>query len=228
LLGYLSRKGWLARVRRGLYLTVPLDAARPGQWIEDPWVVAKTVFSPCYVGGWSAAGYWELTEQLFRDLLVVTSRPTRRRHHVIQDMPFEVVKRSDDALTFGVRPVWRGSIRAEVSDPSRTIVDMLADPSIGGGIRHIAAVLDEYLLSEHRDDELLVAHGDRIGNRSIFKRLGWLLEATDGAEQLVEACLRHRSTGIVNLDPTAGASGHIVRRWGLRVNVAIGQREDDP
>lgn len=54
LLGYLARRGWLSRIRRGLYVAVPLDTRRPGEWVEDPWVVAERVFGPCYIGGWSA------------------------------------------------------------------------------------------------------------------------------------------------------------------------------
>ena len=74
LLVYLARRGWLSRVRRGLYVAVPLDARRSGEWAEDPWVVAERVFSPCYIGGWSACEHWDLTEQVFRTLLVVTAR----------------------------------------------------------------------------------------------------------------------------------------------------------
>ena len=51
LLAYLARRGWLSRVRQGLYIPVPLDARRSGEWREDPWVVAERTFSPCYIGG---------------------------------------------------------------------------------------------------------------------------------------------------------------------------------
>jgi predicted transcriptional regulator of viral defense system len=86
----------------------------------------------------------------------------------------------------------------------------------------VADVLDEYLLSEHRDDRLLVDYGDRLGNRAVFKRLGYLLE-TSGADapELVDSCLARRSSGLVALDPSAKISGHIKRRWGLRVNVTL-------
>ena len=33
--------------------------------LEDPLVIAEKLFSPCYVGGWSAAEYWGITEQIF-------------------------------------------------------------------------------------------------------------------------------------------------------------------
>lgn len=227
LLGYLSRKGWLSRVRRGMYLTVPLDAAQPGQWAEDPWVVAQKAFGPCYIGGWSASEHWNLTEQLFRDVVVVTSRETRGRRHTLQGMPFVVTKRTAHKLTFGVRPVWRGQTRVSVSDPTRTVIDLLDDPSIGGGIRHVAAVFGEYLRSEHSDEGRLVEYGDAVGNRSVFKRLGWLLELEGQERPLLEQCRARRSAGLVKLDPTVRGDGRIVRRWGLRVNVALDERVDD-
>ena len=227
LLGYLARRGWLSRVRRGLYVAVPLDALQSGEWVEDPWVVADRLFSPCYVGGWSACEHWDLTEQTFRTLLVVTARRVRHRDEVIQGLPFHLTVRNEEAL-FGTVAVWRGRSKVAVSDPSRTVIDVLDDPSLGGGIRTVADVLAEYLRSEHRDDELLVRYGDRLGNRAAFKRLGYLLEHSHvETPTLVAACLERRSSGLTKLDPAAGAPGRIVRRWGLRVNVALGSPEDE-
>lgn len=225
LLGYLSRRGWLARVRQGLYLAVPLDAPTPGEWVEDPWIVAAKAFAPCYIGGWSAAEHWGLTEQVFRDVVVVTTQQTRRRDHVLQGMPFVVTHRAEEKV-FGLRQVWHRDVRVPVSDPSRTLVDVLDDPSIGGGIRHVAAVVQEYLGSEHRDDGRLVAYGDRLGNRSVFKRLGWIAEVLGLDGPLLEACAERRSSGLTKLDPTVDVPGRIVRRWGLRVNVELAERRD--
>ena len=69
LLAALAANGWLARVRHGWYICVPLEASEPSEWREEPWVVAAALFSPGYIGGWSALEYWGLTEQIFkRDL----------------------------------------------------------------------------------------------------------------------------------------------------------------
>ena len=227
LLVYLARRGWLSRVRRGLYVAVPLDARRSGEWIEDPWVVAERLFSPCYVGGWSACEHWDLTEQVFRTLLVVTARRVRHRDLDVQGLPFHLTVRDQEAL-FGTVSVWRGQNRVAVSDPSRTLIDVLDDPRLGGGIRTVADVLREYLQGEHRDDDQLVEYGDRLGNRAVFKRLGYLLEHSGSeAQGLVEACLARRSSGLAKLDPSAKETGRILRRWGLRVNVALGSPGDD-
>lgn len=229
LLAYLARRHWLTRVRRGLYLTVPLDARRSGEWVEDPWVVASRVFAPCYVGGWSACEYWDFTEQLFRTTLIVSGTKFRQSTHVLQGQHFDVTSRKAELL-FGTRPVWRGRNRVEVSDPSRTIVDVLDDPRLGGGIRHCSGVVSEYLRSEHRNDEQLVGYAERLGNRTVFKRLGYLLEVDENAHdvgRLISLCRERLPTGYTTLDPTNAAKGKIVRRWGLRVNVPLKRSHGD-
>jgi predicted transcriptional regulator of viral defense system len=221
LLGYLARRGWLSRVRRGLDVAVPLDARQSGEWFEDPWIVADQVFSPCYIGGWSACEQWDLTEQVFRAVLVVTAKKVREREVEIQGIPFHLTVRSGEAL-FGTVGVWRGQTRVAVSDPSRTIVDILDDPRLGGGIRTVADVLREYMASQHRNDQLLIEYADRLDNRAVFKRLGYLIERLGTeADALLTACRERRSAGVVALDPSVKAPGQIVRRWGLRANVAL-------
>lgn len=221
-LAYLARRGWLSRVRRGLYVAVPLDARRSGDWVEDPWVVAERSFSPCYIGGWSACQHWGFTDQVFRTVLVLSGRRLRHRELLIQGTPYRVTVRSEDKL-FGTVPVWRQQTPVQVSDPTRTVVDILDDPTLGGGIRHVADVLREYTSGEHRDDDLLIAYADRLGNRAVFKRLGFILERTEtDAPALVAACLARRSTGLVALDPSVYEKGRIVRRWGIRDNAALG------
>lgn len=218
-LAYLVDKGWLARIRRGLYVTVPLDAVDPAHWQEDPWVVAFRVFSPCYIGGWSACEHWNLTEQIFRDTIVISSRRVRHRRILIRTFPFRV-KVVNSGKIFGTQVVWRGRTRVLVSDPARTMVDILDDPSIGGGIRHVAEILSAYFATDSRDDSQLIQYTHRVGNRAVFKRLGYLLETLGlKASTLVETCRKEMSTGISLLDPTSPPKGQVLRRWNLRVNV---------
>lgn len=220
-LAYLCARGWLARVQRGLYITVPLEAANPPEWREDPWVVASKAFKPCYVGGWSACEHWGLTEQIFRDIVVITTRRARRRSVEIQGTRFRI-KVLPNKRIFGCVPIWRRENRVQVSDPSRTIVDILDDPTLGGGIRHIADVLYAYFEDQYRNDRRLLEYIERFGNRAVFKRLGFLIESLGvDAPELVKACLIRQSTGLTVLDPSLPVKGRILRRWNLRANVVI-------
>src|SRR5258708_31267648 len=107
---------------------------------------------------------------------------------------------SDDALTWGLKAEWRGDARLRFADPARTVVDILEAPRLGGGIRHGAEVLVAYL--DEQDPAQLVEYGDLLGNRAIFKRLGYLIEALDPhLPNLLSACQERASSGISALDP---------------------------
>jgi len=221
LLAYLAARGWLARVRRGMYITVPLEATEPSQWREDPWIVATAAFSPCYMAGLSACEHWGLTDQIFRDVFVTTAKRVQRRRLEIQGTSFRL-KVLPEAKLFGTRSVWRARVRVQVSDPSRTVVDLLDEPRLGGGIRHVAEVLLAYFEGEHRDDARLVEYASRLDNRTVFKRLGYLIETLDvDAPRVLAACLERQSSGASPLDPSVHTKGRFLRRWNLRVNVEI-------
>lgn len=221
LLAYWASRGWLARIRRGLYLPVPLEAQNPGERREDPWIVAATVFAPCYLGGWTACEHWGLTDQIFSDIAVYTTRRVRHREPVVQEVRYHV-RVIPDAKRFGLKEIWRGHTQVSVSDPARTLTDVLDDPGMGGGMKHVAEVAREYFESEHRDDEALREYVTRLGNRTIPKRLGYLIEALGiEAPDLVEFCRESISSGYSKLDPTNPTKGRLLRRWNLAVNVRI-------
>jgi len=227
-LAYLTDAGWLTRIRRGLYATIPLDVIEPTAWREDPWIVAAKIFSPFYIVGWSACEYWGLTDQIFRETAVISGRPIRRHRTEIQGASFYVKTVARDKI-FGTETVWRGQTRVFVSDPARTMVDILDDPKIGAGIRHITDILRSYLLHERRNDSLLLEYAHKLGNRTVFKRLGYLLEAMKVDDTtLIEACHKAMSSGISLLDPSAPRKGRFVRRWNLRVNVALDWNQNLP
>ena len=222
LLAYLADRGWLLRLRRGLYSLVPLEASHARDWVEDPWVVASKLYgSSSYIGGWSACEHWDLTEQLFTETVVITTRRLRSAKDEVQGFSFRV-KRTKPDMIFGVRTVWRGRTRVNVSDPSRTVADLVSDPSLGGGIRHVADVVETYFESEHLDEDLLVGYVDRLGNRTAFKRLGYLTETLDvGSPAFLQCCRDGISSGTSLLDPSLPGSGSYLRRWNLRVNANV-------
>lgn len=222
LLAYLADRGWLLRLRRGLYSLVPLEAIHAQEWVEDPWVVATKLYgASSFVGGWSACEHWDLTEQIFRDTVVITTRRMRSTRDEVQGFTFRVKRMKPDKI-FGIRSVWRGRTRVNVSDPSRTIADIVSDPSLGGGIRHVADVLKTYFEDDSLDKDLLAGYVERLGNRTAFKRLGYLAETLDvGSPVFLQYCQDHMSSGISLLDPGLPARGRYLRRWNLRVNANI-------
>lgn len=227
LLAQLTAEGWLRRLRRGLYLLIPLEATAPEDWIEDAWIVADRLFRPGYIAGWSACEHWGLTEQIFRTIAVYTTAPIRERRLTIDQTEF-AIRKIPGQLLFGTRPVWRKETRIQVSDPTRTVVDVLDDPKWGAGIRHVAQIVDAYLASDHCNETLLVDYIERIGNAAAAKRLGYLLTAAGSQESaLIEKLESLITSGYALLDPTAPPRGPLLAKWRVRVNVQIdnGKRE---
>ena len=218
-LAYLAARGWLVRVHRGLYATVPLDSVEPSEWRIDPWVVASKLYGPSYyLGGWTACEYWGLTDQIFNSTVVFTTRRIRNREVEIQGFPVLLAHTNHENI-FGTRSVWRDNSRVTLSDASRTLVDVLDNPSLGGGIDHVADVLRAYFESERRDDIELDAYIRRLGNRAVFKRLGYLMEVLNiKAPELILKCQADKSAGVALLDPGLPARGPTRRRWNIRVN----------
>lgn len=214
LLSKWARKGWVVRLKRGLYAPVPLVSRTADIALEDPWAVVPALFGPCYIGGWSAAEHWGLTEQLFRTVIVVSSKTVRDRKPIIQGTAFWIRTVRPEAL-FGTKSIWRGTVRVDISTPTRTILDMLDVPALGGGMRSVSDMFVSYLRSDDRDLQGLVEMADRLGNRTVFKRLGFLLERTAPEEEnMIAQCRQRMSKGDSRLDPSLPAD-MLVTRWRL-------------
>jgi predicted transcriptional regulator of viral defense system len=173
------------------------------------------LFGPGYIGGRTAAEHWDLTEQIFRDIVVFTARPIRERTKQTGGAQF-TLRRIPESRIFGTSAVWRGQTKVMVSDIDRTILDMLSDPSIGGGIQHVEDCLDRYLQKEESNTARLIEYADRLANGAVFKRLGFLAERNPRGAELVAACKVRLTEGRAKLDPALKCT-RVVTRWKLRV-----------
>lgn len=225
-LGSLTKRGWLHRVRRGVYLVVPLEA-EPGKpaTAADPWVLAQEVFTPCYIGGWSAAEYWELTEQIFRPTLVVTAAAVRSKSIELLGQEYRLFR--VPALRVRIETsVWRGSVKVRVSSRERTLVDCLRNPALSGGVGHLILMMKEYGSRPDRDFKQLLNEAREADSGAIWKRLGYLFEMLWPKEELIiNEASRKLTAGNVKLDPSVKTHGKLVKRWGVWSNVDLGTHD---
>lgn len=214
LLSRWRQQGWLRRVGPGLYVPVPLGTRRDESVVADPWILVPSLWKEHYVGGWTAAQHWDLTEQLFREIVVFTAaRVTKPRFEA--DGTVFIVRHVDEARLFGLKTIWRGATKVTISDPARTVLDMLDMPECGGGIDHAAACL-EALLGTKGSAGQLIEYADRLGNGAVFKRLGFLAETRLGSKRIAAACRSRLTQGYSKLDPALPAQ-KLVTAWRLWV-----------
>ncbi len=218
LLSLWAKNGWLHRIKRGLYTSIPLQSTSTKITPTEPWLIAQNLFSPCYIGGWTAAHYWGFTEQLYNTEFVLTTKKVHQRDLKLDGVQFKIKTITKEKL-FGMQSIWSGHNKIAISDPTKTIIDGLNDPSILGGLRMLIDILQAYIHSEQYDANKLLAYAEKMHNSAIYKRLGFLLESIKmdkSSSELIEKCLAQIKSGYSQLD-TKTPGVHLITRWNLWV-----------
>lgn len=214
LLSLWSKRGWLQRIRPGVYLLVELAAESSDDVIIDPWIVGTQLYAPCYIGGWSASEYWGFTDQIFSSVIILTTKRINGKEQIAGNITF-LIKKLDSEKIFGLKTVWKESIKIQVSDPHKTIIDLLDDPLLAGGIRSLTDMLQKYLQSEHFNLGILMEYAEKMKNKTIFKRLGYLTSILKPDEiTVIEQCKKKISQGNSQIDPSLKGN-RLLKKWRL-------------
>jgi len=208
--------GWLYRVKRGVYISVPIDSTSSDILIEEPFIIADSLFHPGYVAGFSAVKHWDFSEQIIETIYYFTTKKVKERSPVFGSTRFQIKTIKNNRL-FGTKTIWYGSKKVKVSDPSKTIVDILDDPKLVGGMSVVYEIFIEYMESKYCDFGILKEYAGRISNKTIFKRLGLMIDVKlDEVPTELLDLNKHISSGYSNFDPTID-SQLIVEKWKLKV-----------
>jgi len=222
LLYRLTGKRWLLRLEKGKYLLLPLEAGTEGMYSIHEFVIASHLVQPYAIAYASALSYHDLFDLLPQTVFVAT---TRRKDDVTVDelgLRFRFVTLTPGKF-FGFRSVTVEEHPVQITTPSKTVVDGLDRPDLCGGIVEMTKAICRYA-EEHANWEQVTADAQRLGNRTVFKRLGYLAELT-GVE-VGDWLGRWRdkiSAGETLLDPRYGRQGAHHSGWNLRLNVSEGQ-----
>ena len=71
----LAKKGRIIKLNRSKYYLMPIKA-KSGSWSENPFIIADEACNgrDYFIGGWAAANYWKLTEQVPMKIDAYTTR----------------------------------------------------------------------------------------------------------------------------------------------------------
>jgi len=218
-LSLLSKKKWVLRLRRGLYVIVPIDAGVRGSesFIVHDFVIAAHLASPYYVGFWSALNHHGLTDQIPRTVFVATTRP--RRPLKILTSTFRFVQLAPRKF-IGIEAANFDGTEVRISSKEKTLVDCLDHPELAGGIDEVARAV--YFNHRELDWAKVRSFALKGGSIAVFKRLGYILERCGLFETYRRVLTRIVLTeGYPKLDTVGPAKGKVSERWKLRVNVEL-------
>ncbi|MGD2200639.1 MAG: type IV toxin-antitoxin system AbiEi family antitoxin [Candidatus Bathyarchaeota archaeon] len=168
-----------------------------------------------YLGYCTALNHWHMTEQIPRTAFIAIT--TRRRDFVydgVVPIHFITIK---PYKYFGWTTGEIGRHRLRVSDPEKTVIDSFDLPQYAGGVVEAAKALSYDL-----DWFKIIEYSNRQGNRTVLKRLGYLIELLeiDVSDDVLKQLRSGISRGYSWLDPTAP---HEVLKhnssWNLKINI---------
>lgn len=214
-----AARGLVSRVKPGLFVIVPPELGRASEYYGDPLLIARDL-----VGG---AEYYlshgtamELHRMVTQPQLVVFVSSTKRlRSRILHGTEFRFVLRQPGQL-FGLMRHWVSKQDAVcISDPERTVIDGLREPTYCGGVSEVAKGM-WMKRGEIRVNKLL-DYALRIRSGAVIRRLGYLLEFYGLASgSALERLRRSLSATYVLLDPTLPNEGSYLSRWKLRLNIS--------
>ena len=195
-------------VEAGKYL---LLGFQPERVLSSPMFIATRLAHPAYVSYWSALHFHGLTEQVPRTVSVATTR--KRRPLDFGEARFIFVRVAPHKF-FGYQREMVGDLPVLVAEVEKALVDSLDQLRYAGGLLEVAKALRQ--ARERLDGKRLVAYANRMRNRSLCSRLGYLLDRFGGPVEGLDL-----SQTFVRLDPhQARAQGPYDHRWRVRVNVS--------
>lgn len=214
----LVAKRALERVGRGRYLVRPLRSqSRPTTASAALQAAVLLQREPYYLGGLWALTFHRLTEQQYISVLDVF---VDRRHPSRQLGGARLVfhRVNAERLDYGrvVTDIEGMSVR--LSDPERTLIDLLDFPALAGGGGDALRVVKQTL--PRVDRAKLVEYAVRGARSSTCQRLGVLLERADAAPRGLAGLHKRvaKTKSILSMDPGASRKGAFNRRWSVIEN----------
>ncbi len=195
----LKREGLIFFIERGKY-TVH----------KDPLIFASYIFLPSYISFWTALRFYNLTDQLPREIAVAT--PVYKKSLKFAETPITFTKIRE---FWGYKKERYGRFEIFIAEKEKCVIDSLL-------VRKVP--LDEIfgaLQTKELNIEKLIEFAIRTKNKSLIKRLGYLLELCEiDASDLHEKIYTDRN--YIALDWNFPKKGERNPRWKLIINKVLG------
>ena len=203
----LSSKGYLHRLRRGVYLVQEKPSEKPA--IKNPYTIALAIFKG-YIGVSSALRIYDLLEYEPFTIFVVTQNKSGSRG--LGEYTFRAIAmgKKAEGMTF-----YNG---VYISTPSKTFFDCFYKPQYAGGYSVITKALNEVNL-----DWTEFMRYFELASSSMCQRTGYVLEAfgkeTGKVPEYVLDFLRKRIKNNAKLLPSGKSKGKYSREWMVMDNL---------
>lgn len=217
----LSAAGWIARVRRGLYL-VPPRLTLGGKWSPDEAQALNALVGDkggrYQICGPNAFQRYGFDSQIPTRVFAYNDSLSGERG--IGSVTLKLIKVADTRLGGTETSRMASGAEAVYSSRARTLVDAVDDWALFGSLPRAYGWFRQAIASGKVGPGDLAEMALKYGNQACLRRLGCLLQKEGVAEPILKkiAAGLRKTTGLIPWDPTAGRKGRIDRRWGVIIN----------
>jgi predicted transcriptional regulator of viral defense system len=221
LLSRLARRGWITRVRRGLYL-VPPHLPAGGKWSPGEFLALITLLADrqgtYQICGPNTFYRYRWDDQVPNRIYAYNNRISGERK--VGAAVLTLIKVADKRLGAVEVAQTPDGLNVVYSSRTRSLMDAVYDWSRFNSLPRAY----DWIRQEIRKDDALAADlvnvSLRYGNQGTLRRIGRLLEMAGVSEPLLrklERALRPSTSGVPWL-PTVPKRGQTDQRWGIVIN----------
>lgn len=220
----LTKKGYLSRVKRGVFILVPLFLVKEKKDYSPLIEIASRMTHPYYLSHYTALSVHGKALHTMNTVFLTTTKWIKNIEWKDYTFKFNVV---DKKYFFGFREVNYGNETIFVSDMEKTIVDILRKPGFcADGFAEIGRVV--VLNFEDLNMNNLLDYLYRMNNASLYGRLGYILSvlSDEGFINIRKSFfkeIRKRSPkNYVLLFPSKEKKGTLIKEWRIIDNYGRG------
>ncbi|MFQ5744187.1 MAG: type IV toxin-antitoxin system AbiEi family antitoxin domain-containing protein [Acidobacteriota bacterium] len=216
----LVKKGWLERLRPGLFQLVPADRGREGVADTNPLAAGAVLVSPYFYSFGTACTHHGLSEQVFSEVYLASQE--RRRHEIIRDKRYVFVHVPEPRF-FGFEEITVLGHAVQMATRERAVLDAIDRPRYAGGIGEVSGIVARAVTKITWDALLELAR--KWGSSALLQRLGYFLDLHqadvpgDVRSTLLEL-VRPKSKIQLASRRKWGTTGKLVRPWNVVENVS--------
>jgi len=163
----LREKGFVQRIRRGVYAILPPDAVG-GSFLPDKFLIAGKLRDRYYVSHHSALELHGVAESTFS--VVYISSPSYQSPFTYQGITYKIVTTKH---FFGMKKIQYKGEKLLVSDLEKTVLDCIRRIKYAGGLEELMKSLSNI---PHLDYNKLWRYLKKIDEKALYHKTGFILE----------------------------------------------------
>jgi predicted transcriptional regulator of viral defense system len=215
----LVRKGWLERLRPGVYQLVPAERGPDGVGDTNPLAVGAALINPYFFSFGTASTHHGLTEQLFSEVHLACQQ--RRPPKILRGTRYVFIYVRERRF-YGFKEVAVLGVPVQMATAERALLDSIDRPRYAGGIGEVSHIASRAIGRISWD--VLLENVERWRSSALVQRLGYLLDLhkadmpTEARRALLKL-VRPRSKIQFGSRRRWGTSGRLVQPWNVIENV---------